>query len=63
VPAIRHILDAVQPRIMLCGHAHLFQEAQTARSTVYALNQLKDEYYILDTKSGALERFPSGRSL
>ena len=63
VPAIRQILDAVQPRIMLCGHAHLFKEAQTARSTVYALNQLKDEYYILDTQSGTLERFPSGRSL
>jgi Icc-related predicted phosphoesterase len=63
VPAIRQILDAVQPRIMLCGHAHLFKEVQTARSTVYALNQLKDEYYILDTKGGALERFPSGRPL
>ena len=63
VPAIRQILDAVQPRIMLCGHAHFFKEAQTARSTVYALNQLKEEYYILDTKSGTLERFPSGRSL
>jgi Icc-related predicted phosphoesterase len=63
VPAIRQILDAVQPRIMLCGHAHFFKEAQTAHSTVYALNQLKEEYYILDTKSGTLERFPSGRSL
>jgi Icc-related predicted phosphoesterase len=63
VPAIRQILDTVQPRIMLCGHAHIFKATQTAQSTVYALNQLKDEYYILDTKSGALERFPSGRPL
>jgi hypothetical protein len=31
-------------------------------STVYSLNQLKDEYYILDTDSWTLERFPS-RSL
>ena len=60
VPAIREILDAVQPRLMFCGHAHLFQMAHTAHSTVYALNQLKDEYYILDTDSGVLERYPSG---
>ena len=62
VPAIRAILDVVQPRLMLCGHAHMFQEAHTATSTVYALNQLKDEYYILDTERWMLERFPS-RSL
>ena len=60
VPAIRDILDAVQPRLMFCGHAHYFKEAHTANSTVYALNQLKDEYYILDTCSGELERYPSG---
>jgi hypothetical protein len=52
----------VQPRLMLCGHAHFFREAHTATSTVYSLNQLKDEYYILDTSSWRLERFPS-RSL
>jgi Icc-related predicted phosphoesterase len=60
VPAIREVLDAVQPRLMFCGHAHVFQPAHTASSTVYALNQLKDEYYILDTNSGQLERYPSG---
>lgn len=59
VPAIRTVLDTVQPRFMFCGHAHLFRVAHTATSTVYALNQLKDEYYILDTSSGILERFPS----
>lgn len=59
VPAIRTVLDTVQPRFMFCGHAHLFRVAHTATSTVYALNQLKDEYYILDTSSGTLERFPS----
>jgi len=59
VPAIRTLLDTVQPRFMFCGHAHLFRVAHTATSTVYALNQLKDEYYILDTSSGTLERFPS----
>ena len=63
VPAIRDILDAVQPRMMFCGHAHFFREAQTGTSTVYSLNQLKEEYYILDTKSGTLERFPSRRIL
>ena len=62
VPAIRDILDTVQPRLMFCGHAHFFREAHTASSTVYSLNQLKDEYYILDTGSGRLECFPS-RSL
>ena len=63
VPAIRQILDAVQPRFMFCGHAHLFKETRTAHSTVYALNQLKDEYYILDTNSGSLERLASRSSL
>jgi hypothetical protein len=48
---------------MFCGHAHIFQEAHTASSTVYALNQLKDEYYILDTTTGCLERYPSGGHL
>jgi Icc-related predicted phosphoesterase len=62
VPALRAILDVVQPRLMLCGHAHFFRAAHTATSTVYSLNQLKDEYYILDTRSWRLERFPS-RSL
>jgi hypothetical protein len=52
----------VQPRLMLCGHAHFFREAYTATSTIYSLNQLKDEYYILDTRHWTLERFPS-RSL
>jgi Icc-related predicted phosphoesterase len=59
VPAIRDILDTVQPRLMLCGHAHFFREAHTASSTVYSLNQLKDEYYLLDTDTWRLERFPS----
>jgi Icc-related predicted phosphoesterase len=63
VPAIRAILDAVQPRVMFCGHAHLFRQARTANSTVYALNQLRDEYYVFDTRSGELEVFPSGRPL
>lgn len=62
VPAIRTILDVVQPRLMLCGHAHFFREAHTATSTVYSLNQIKDEYYILDTATWHLERYPS-RSL
>jgi Icc-related predicted phosphoesterase len=62
VPAIREVLDTVQPRLMFCGHAHVFQEAHTAGSTVYALNQLKEEYYILDTAAGRLERFPSRSS-
>jgi len=60
VSAIREILDVVQPRIMFCGHAHYYKEARTNASTVYALNQLKDEYYILDTATGILEAFPSG---
>lgn len=60
VPAIREILDTVRPRVMFCGHAHYYQEARTENSTVYALNELKDEYYIFDTATGILESFPSG---
>jgi predicted phosphodiesterase len=56
---LRNILDIVRPRLMFCGHAHVFRKACTVSSTVYALNQLKDEYYILDTCSGQLERYPS----
>lgn len=63
VPALRTILDTVQPRVMFCGHAHLFKHAQTETSTVYALNQLKEEYYIYDTVSGVLERFASKDAL
>lgn len=59
VPAIREVLDAVQPRLMFCGHAHFFKKATTSSSTVYALNQLRDEYYILDTQSDELEHYPS----
>ena len=50
---------AVHLTTALCGHAHFFREARTATSTVYSLNQLKDEYYILDTSSWTLARFPS----
>jgi Icc-related predicted phosphoesterase len=60
VPAIREILDTVRPRVMFCGHAHYYQEARTENSTVYALNELKDEYYIFDTATSILEAFPSG---
>lgn len=56
-------LDVVQPRLMLCGHAHFFWEAHTATSAVYALNQLPGEYYILDTSRWALERYRSGALL
>lgn len=62
VPAIREILDTVQPRVMFCGHAHFYKETRTETSTVYALNQLKDEYYIFDTATGVLEAL-STRSL
>ena len=59
VPAIREILDAVQPRVMFCGHAHFYREAHSGASTVYSLDELKHEYYVFDTATGALERFPS----
>jgi Icc-related predicted phosphoesterase len=62
VTALRTILDAVQPRVMFCGHAHFFRAAQCNNSMIYALDQLKEEYYIFDTQDGRLERFPS-RSL
>ena len=59
MPAIREILDAVQPRVMFCGHAHFYREAHSGASTVYSLEELKHEYYVFDTATGALERFPS----
>ena len=59
VPAIREILDAVQPRVMFCGHAHFYREARSGPSAVYSLAELKHEYYVFDTATGALERFPS----
>ncbi len=60
VRQIRDVLDAVQPRFMFCGHAHYYKEARTETTAVYALDELKREYYILDTVTGVLEAFPSG---
>ena len=59
VPALRHILDALQPAYMFCGHAHFFRYVRHGPSHVYVLAQLQEEYYILDTLSQELERFPS----
>jgi Icc-related predicted phosphoesterase len=60
VPALRHILDALQPAYMFCGHAHLFRYVQHGPTHVYALAQLLDEYYVLDTSTQQLERIASG---
>jgi Icc-related predicted phosphoesterase len=59
VPALRHILDALQPTYMFCGHAHFYRFVQHGRTHVYALAQLLDEYYVLDTSTQRLERIPS----
>src|SRR5262245_9653924 len=59
VPALRHILDALQPAYMFCGHAHLFRHVQHGPTHVYALAQLLDEYYVLDTSTRQLERIAS----
>jgi hypothetical protein len=59
VPALRQVLDALQPSYMFCGHAHFFRHVQHAPTHVYALAQLLDEYYVLDTRTHQLERIPS----
>jgi Icc-related predicted phosphoesterase len=59
VPALRHILDALQPAYMFCGHAHLFRYVRYGPTHVYALAQLLDEYYVLDTSTQQLERIMS----
>jgi Icc-related predicted phosphoesterase len=59
VPALRQVLDALQPRYMFCGHAHFFRYVQHGPTHVYVLAQLLDEYYILDTATQQLERIPS----
>jgi Icc-related predicted phosphoesterase len=59
VPALRQVLDALQPSYMFCGHAHLFRYVQHGPTHVYALAQLLDEYYVLDTSTQQLERIPS----
>jgi Icc-related predicted phosphoesterase len=59
VPALRQVLDALQPAYMFCGHAHLFRYVQHGPTHVYALAQLLDEYYVLDTSTRQLERIPS----
>jgi hypothetical protein len=59
VPALRRVLDALQPVYMFCGHAHFFRYARHGPSHVYALAQLLDEYYILDTSTQQLERIAS----
>jgi hypothetical protein len=59
VPALKQVLDALQPAYMFCGHAHFFRYVRHGPSHVYALAQLLDEYYILETKTQQLERLPS----
>jgi len=59
VPALRQVLDALQPTYMFCGHAHFFHYVQHGPTHVYVLAQLLDEYYILDTSTQQLERIPS----
>jgi Icc-related predicted phosphoesterase len=59
VPALWDILDALQPAYMFCGHAHFFRYARHGASHVYSLAELQEEYYILDTGTGELERLPS----
>jgi calcineurin-like phosphoesterase family protein len=59
VPALRQILDALQPAYMFCGHAHFFRYVRHGPSHVYVLAQLQDEHYVLDTQSQQLERIPS----
>jgi Calcineurin-like phosphoesterase superfamily domain len=59
VPALRQILDALQPTYMFCGHAHVYRYVRHGPTHVYALAQLLDEYYILETSTQQLERIPS----
>jgi Icc-related predicted phosphoesterase len=59
VPALRQVLDALQPAYMFCGHAHFFRYVQHGHTHVYALAQLLDEYYVLDTSTQQLERTSS----
>jgi hypothetical protein len=59
VPALRQVLDALQPTYMFCGHAHFFRYVSHGPSHVYVLAQLLDEYYILDTRTQQIERIPS----
>jgi Icc-related predicted phosphoesterase len=59
VPALRQVLDALQPAYMFCGHAHLFRYVQHGPTHVYALAQLLEEYYVLDTSTQQLARIPS----
>lgn len=62
VPALRQILEALQPSYMFCGHGHVFRYVRHGPCHVYALAQMQEEYYLLDTESQRLERIPS-RSL
>ena len=59
VPALRQVLDALQPTYMFCGHAHFFRYVRHGPTHVYVLAQLLDEYYMLDTRTQQLERIPS----
>jgi hypothetical protein len=59
VPALRQVLDVLQPTYMFCGHAHFFRYVQHGPTHVYVLAQLVDEYYLLDTATQQLERIPS----
>lgn len=55
-----HHLKTGEVRTLSHGTEHVrIAGLNGAFDDLYSLNQLKDEYYILDTSSWTLERFPS----
>jgi len=56
---IRLLVDAIKPRFMFCGHAHLYKEILYNKSIrIVSLAEFKREYYILDTLKGEITRIP-----
>lgn len=58
-PPLRELVDKISPRFLFCGHMHRYQEVHHNGVNIYCLDQLKEEYYILDTSTQELERVKS----
>jgi len=56
-PSIRDILATVKPRYMFCGHGHFYRRVEHNHSTVISLDEVRREYYTLDTTSGDFNIF------
>lgn len=56
---LTELAEKLDYKIMLCGHLHIYQAATIETKKIFSLDELAEEYYILDTEGWSLERIQS----